>query len=129
MKKLFVSVPMKGRTEAEIKDSIAKMKIIAEAYHGEELELIDSYISENPPLGVNGPIWYLAKSLELLATADVFIGLDNAWCFSGCEIERSVAREYGIERYLIKGEYAIDNFDALCQKIEKEYMMSEGSCL
>ena len=37
MKKLFVSLPMRGRTEAEIKDSIAKMKIIAEAYKGEEL--------------------------------------------------------------------------------------------
>lgn len=42
MKKLFVSVPMKGRTEEEIKASIQKMKKIAEIYEGEELELIDS---------------------------------------------------------------------------------------
>ena len=32
MKKLFVSVPMKGRTEEEIKASIQKMKKIAEIY-------------------------------------------------------------------------------------------------
>lgn len=44
MKKLFVSVPMKGRTETEIKASIQKMKKIAEVYEGEELELIDSYL-------------------------------------------------------------------------------------
>ena len=49
MKKLFVSVPMKGRTEEEIKASIQKMKKIAEIYEGEELELIDSYIEDNPP--------------------------------------------------------------------------------
>lgn len=49
MKKLFVSVPMKGRTEKEIKVSIQKMKKIAEIYEGEELELIDSYIEDNPP--------------------------------------------------------------------------------
>jgi hypothetical protein len=32
MKKLFVSVPMKGRTEEEIRASIEKMKKIAEVY-------------------------------------------------------------------------------------------------
>lgn len=32
MKKLFASVPMRGRTEEEIRESFAKMKRIAEAY-------------------------------------------------------------------------------------------------
>ena len=49
MKKLFVSVPMKGRTEEEIKASIQKMKKIAEIYEGEELKLIDSYTKSTPP--------------------------------------------------------------------------------
>ncbi len=40
MKRLFVSVPMKGRTEEEIKESIAKMKSFAELCEGEELELL-----------------------------------------------------------------------------------------
>ena len=48
MKKLFVSVPTKGRTEEEIKSSIQKMKKIAQICEGEELELIDSYIEDNP---------------------------------------------------------------------------------
>ena len=69
MKKLFVSVPMKGRTEEEIKASIQKMKKIAEIYEGEELELIDSYIDDNPPKDNNQAIWFLGKSLEKLATA------------------------------------------------------------
>ena len=54
MKKLFVSVPMKGRTEKEIKESIQKMKKIAEIYEGEELELIDSYIDRQMYLLVLG---------------------------------------------------------------------------
>ena len=49
MKKLFVSVPMKGRKEENIKRDIEKMHKIAEAVFGEELELLDSYIEENPP--------------------------------------------------------------------------------
>ena len=72
MKKLFVSVPMKGRTEEEIKASIQKMKKIAEIYEGEELELIDScYIEDNPPKDSKEAVWYLGESLKKLAQADV----------------------------------------------------------
>ena len=67
MKKLFVSVPMKGRTEKEIKASIQKMKKTAEIYEGEELELIDSYIDDNPPKDSKEAIWYLGESLKKLA--------------------------------------------------------------
>ena len=67
MKKLFVSVPMKGRTEEEIKESIQKMKKIAEIYEGEELELIDSYIEDNPPKDSKEAVWYLGESLKKLA--------------------------------------------------------------
>ena len=77
MKKLFVSVPMKGRTEEEIKASIQKMKKIAEIYEGEELELIDSYIEDNPPKDNNEAVWYLGESLKKLAQADVFVGIDD----------------------------------------------------
>lgn len=82
MKKLFVSVPMKGRTEEEIKASIQKMKKIAEIYEGEELELIDSYIEDNPPKDNNEAVWYLGESLKKLAQADVFVGIDDVWNWS-----------------------------------------------
>lgn len=78
MKKLFVSVPMKGRTEEEIKASIQKMKKIAEIYEGEELELIDSYIEDNPPKDSKEAIWYLGESLKKLSQADVFIGINDS---------------------------------------------------
>jgi hypothetical protein len=66
MKKIFVSVPMKGRTGEEIKASIQKMKKIAEIYEGEELELIDSYIEDNPPKDSKEAVWYLGESLKKL---------------------------------------------------------------
>lgn len=101
MKKLFVSVPMKGRTEEAIKASIAKMKAIAEVFEGEKLELIDSYIADNPPANGNQSIWYLGKSLELLSQADVFIGVDNGYEYTGCMIERDAARAYGVRSYYV----------------------------
>ena len=117
MKKLFVSVPMKGRTEEEIKASIQKMKKIAEIYEDEELELIDSYIEDNPPKNNNEAVWYLGESLKKLAQADVFIGIAENYDWSGCYIERETAERYGIKAYIIPARYVIDDYNALVQKL------------
>jgi hypothetical protein len=117
MKKLFVSVPMKGRTEEEIKASIQKMKKIAEIYEGEELELIDSYIEDNLPKDSKEAVWYLGESLKKLAQADVFIGIDEAYDWNGCYIERDTAQRYGIKTYIASVRHVIDNYNALLQKL------------
>lgn len=119
MKKLFVSVPMKGRTEEEIKASIQKMKKIAEIYEGEELELIDSYIEDNPPQNNNEAVWYLGESLKKLAQADVFVGIDDVWDWSGCYIESEVAARYEIKKNSIPAEYAIENYNELVNKLNQ----------
>lgn len=117
MKKLFVSVPMKGRTETDIKASIAKMKKIAEAYEEEELELIDSYIEEEPPVECDRSVWYLSKSLERLAAADIFIGITDTTGWPGCKIESDVARLYDIKRYSVDNTIVIDYTTVLSQKL------------
>lgn len=43
MKKLFISVPMRNRTEYAIKASMEQMHKIAEAVFGEELEVIPNH--------------------------------------------------------------------------------------
>ena len=117
MKKLFVSVPMKGRTEEEIKASIQKMKKIAEIYEGEELELIDSYIEDNPPKDSKEAVWYLGESLKKLAQADVFIGICESYDWNGCCIERETADKYGIKVYAIPVRYVIDDYNALLRRL------------
>lgn len=119
MKKLFVSVPMKGRTEEEIKATMEKMKKIAEVYEGEELELIDSYIEHNPPKDNNQAIWYLGESLKKLASADVFIGINDDWNWNGCHIEREVASRYGIKCYRVDENIIIENYRDLVEKTFK----------
>lgn len=110
MKKLFVSVPMKGRTEEEIKASIQKMKKIAETYEGEELELIDSYVEENRPKGNHQSVWYLGKSLEKLSEADIFIGIEDDFDWNSCYIERITAYRYSIKSYHVPADYVIRNY-------------------
>ena len=116
MKKLFVSVPMKGRTEEEIKNSTTKMHRIAEAYEGEELELIDSWVYEEPPVGCNQGAWYLGKSIEKLAVADIFIGVRDTTGWPGCQIEADAARAYDIKSYFVDASIIID-YEAMVARV------------
>lgn len=124
MKKLFVSVPMKGRTEEEIKASIQKMKKIAEIYEGEELELIDSYIEDNPPKDSEEAVWYLGESLKKLAQADVFIGICENFDWNGCYIERKTAERYGVKMHTIFAEDIINNYDKYVEEASGKITVS-----
>ena len=102
MKKLFISCPMKGRTEENIRNSIDKMHKLAELMFGEELEVINSYIEHDPPENVNRAVYMLGESIKKLSKADYFIGIiDMGNEYKGCCIESTVARYYGIKRHMI----------------------------
>lgn len=107
MKKLFVSVPMDGRHLDAIKESVQKMKKIAECFEGEELELLNRYANDCPPNNCNVYIWLLAKSIELMAQADVFIGILEPHEWRECEIENKIASSYGIKQYMIAPRFAL----------------------
>lgn len=99
-KKLFISCPMKGRTEENIKKSMEKMHKIAEIIFDQELDVIPSYIEDNPPKDSNAAVYFLGRSLQLLSQADYYIGVDT-FNFTGCEIENQVARRYRIPSFAI----------------------------
>lgn len=96
MKKLFISQPMRDKTDEEIKEERAEIvKRIAENFG--EVEVIDSFIEENAPKNTNSGLWYLGKSLELLATADYAYFAEGWKDYRGCKIEHECAVQYGID--------------------------------
>ena len=120
MKKLFVSVPMKKRTTEEILDSVEKMHKIAEAIVGEELELIDSFIPDNAPENSKQALWYLGKSLEKLAEADIFISVEDRYDFNGCYIEAIAAQRYNIQSLFVDARWVITDFTEYQSKLWEE---------
>lgn len=108
MKKLFISCPMKNRSEENIRMTFDRLHKIAEAVFSESLEVIPTYIEDNPPKCKNEGLWYLGKSIELLARADYFIGIcgDNAWLYNGCTVEANAAKFYGIPVYLVPTNFS-----------------------
>lgn len=96
MKKLFISQPMKGKTDEVIKAERELAIKKAQDVIGEEVEVIDSFF-ENAPHDAR-PLWFLGKSLELLSTADVAYFAEGWQDARGCKIEHECAVEYGIDR-------------------------------
>ena len=95
MKKLFISQPMKGKTDEEILAVRKKAIESAESMLEEQVEVIDSFFQGAPADAK--PLWYLAKSLELLATADVAYFAKGWEDARGCRIENTCAIEYDID--------------------------------
>ena len=98
MKKLFISQPMKDKTDEEIKAERERAIKEAQEQLGEEVEVIDSFF-ENAPHDAR-PLWFLGKSLELLAMADVAYFAKGWEEARGCKIEHTCAIEYGISHVI-----------------------------
>ena len=95
MKKLFISQPMRGKTDEEILAERKKAIESAERNLEEPVEVSDSFF-QNAPADAR-PLWFLGKSLELLSTADIAYFAKGWEDARGCRIENQCAIEYGIE--------------------------------
>lgn len=100
MKKLFISQPMKGKTDEEILREREQAVREAEKYlkeNGiqEEVQLIDSFF-QSAPVGAR-PLWFLGKSLELLSTADLVYFAEGWEKARGCRIEHMCAVQYELQ--------------------------------
>ena len=98
--RLFISQPMRGKTDEQIESEREKLVEIAEAVYfgGGGVEVIDSFFKGglNAPTGAKAPLYYLSKSLELLATADVAIFAEGWRGARGCRIEHECAKQYRV---------------------------------
>ena len=107
--KLFISQPMKDKTDEEIllerQEAFVKAKrLIYDEYSKNtftdinelriDLELIDSFFQDAPVDAK--PLWFLGKSLELLSIADYAYFVPGWENYRGCKIEHLCAEQYGI---------------------------------
>ena len=92
MVQLFISQPMRGRSDEEIAVEREYAKLAAERILKDDVEVIDSFFQG----GDKKPLEYLGESLKLLAVADWVWFCDGWEQARGCKIENLCAREYGI---------------------------------
>lgn len=93
MKKLFISQPMRGRSDEEILKERESLIEKAKQKVNDEVEILDSYFSD-----YNGnALGFLGKSIELLSKADVALFGADWKSARGCRVEHKCCEEYGIE--------------------------------
>lgn len=94
MKRLFISQPMRDKTDEEIMQERSRIAEKVRKSIGDDVEVIDSFFKDAPHEAK--PLWFLAKSLELLSSAD-FAYFGEGWQdYRGCKIEHECAVQYGI---------------------------------
>ena len=95
MKKIFISQPMRNKTDEEILiERENAIKFVKEKY-GDDIQVIDSFF-QSAPVDAK-PLWFLGKSLELLSSADIAVFCKNWQEARGCKIEHECAVKYGID--------------------------------
>lgn len=103
--KVFISQPMKGLTDDEIKANRKKaIDLITLKYNG-DVEFIDSFIEEDAPKINNIATYYLGKSIETMADAEAVAFLPGYEKARGCMIEYNVARSYDYTIIMVDDNY------------------------
>lgn len=89
---------MNGKSDEEIKAGIEEAKkVLLDKYEGQyELEFLDTYIYETST-AKHPAVWYLGKSLQILAEADLAYFCKGWNSTRGCRIENQAAYSYDIK--------------------------------
>lgn len=122
MKKLFVSMPMYGRSLTDATFSLKKMHCLAELMFGEKLELIDTCLVNE--LRRDG-IAELARHIQGLKEADYYIGVEDVACegvWTNCCIENQIAKAYGIPHTLVDGYTAMPDLKDVRRRLLDKIM-------
>lgn len=94
MKKIFISQPMKGKSNEEIKkEREVIIDEISKKLDSEDFEVLDTVFED---FDGATPLKFLAKSLMVMADADVVYFADGWRAARGCRIENRCAIAYGL---------------------------------
>lgn len=93
MAKLFISQPMKGKTDEEILQEREAAIRAAKEIAGEDVEVLDSFFQG---ADLTKPLEYLGESIKVLAQADIAYFAPGWRKARGCKIEHECATQYGV---------------------------------
>lgn len=94
--KVFISMPMRGESTEEIVKTRSQIfEQVKKDFPEDKLELLDQIIEEDCPFkGSDAGIWYLAKSIEIMAEAELVVFAPHWHLAPGCRAEKFIAESY-----------------------------------
>ena len=92
MKKLFISQPMRGKTNDEILTERRQAVQDVQRMIGEEVEPMNTFFTNYD----GKPLEFLGKAISMMAQADM-VYFCKGWEYArGCRVERSAAENYDV---------------------------------
>ena len=95
MKKVFISVGMRGRHALDVTRDICEAKTKIFELFGDDVEIIHNYDCVGPENA--GRLWYLGEAIKKLGDCDACYFIDGWQKHKGCVAEREICKLYGIE--------------------------------
>lgn len=92
--KIFISQPMNGKTEEQIRMERDEVILKLRQQYGENIEILDTIFDLDKN---THPLVYLGKSIEALAQADLAYFMKGWDETRGCVAEYFCATRYGID--------------------------------
>lgn len=112
--KVFISVPMSGRTDNDVSMEIGLIKdifmnYISDTNPEETVEFVDNLDNDVDPSRcidlVNERLLYLGEAIKKMAFCDAVIFAPEWHKARGCEVEYAVASVYDLIYYKLKTDY------------------------
>lgn len=100
--KIFISQPMRGKTDAEILAERERAIKAAKAKWGDDVEVLESFFRGAPTEAK--PMWFLGESLKVMADADAVIVCKGWSDARGCKVEIASADAYKLPIFFLIGD-------------------------
>ena len=144
MKTVFLSLPMKGRSDEDIKQTIKSMaRVILAMYPGEDIKFVDnfssshSFTNEEVDEAKTKSLLYLGDAIQKMAHCDyiAMITSEILWrgevVYNGCAVEQDVAQRYGLKAIILPdatGEIFLPDLKVKYDEYRKEYLEPTQCC-
>ena len=143
MKKIFLSLPMSGRSDEEIQSLISVMKSLFLMKNpfdkGEEIVFVHNFQEMEVVTNTFDPLfgerktpalYYLGRAINKMAYCDAVLFSPGYQSARGCNVEFDVAHYYDIPIYVITRDYEIRKLDKceITKDMVWDYTEDEKEC-
>lgn len=101
--KVFISQPMRGIPDDEIKDirNLELERLYEKGFIPRDATIIDQILPPENPEGANVRIWCLGRSLQMMAEADLVVFIGDWENSNGCIAEHGICELYRIPMLIL----------------------------
>lgn len=124
MTKIYISMPMRGRTDENIQKSFDKVEKLARVLLDDDVVVVNPFTpksKKSDDIPIRHDVQALGESISLMSLADHVFFVDDYFCYPGCNVEKDVCTSYGIPHTTFRMEY-------ICQDVIEMREKEKQNC-